>query len=685
MQRHPKKGREKVPIFFWEVLPFSSPSSWCCHPPSEWCCFSPSSFWVVVLFALSPSGRCCCFTAKQHHPKEKKDPAPPKEGAVQAAPPERGEGGESISTRTWRRKHHQRGEGDSSTAHQGEGNATPLKKRTEGLYFFWEVLPFSSPSWWCHPLLFWSGVAFVVVLFSLSPVGRCCCVFGEAAPPSEGGEETQQHQKKEEAKQHHPKEAREEKTQHTSWMEKAARPIQEMAESSTTQRATTLLCSALCFSTSVNLNLPSSFYFCYLSFFLIFSFFFHSVLGIALMWTTCTTESQITALMMTSWTCPLFASCGVGDWWLVVSPHACFRAFLVLPCARFPCCSGFCDQDEALSLGQSQHGCQMTEVSCACCIACDRYPIIVVNDASWSWRHSKVQSHLVVCTRLRCCLPLSFLTPVVHFFLFSFFFLPFFPMSLCPFVMWPLSFVLYLGSPLYTLVLLIRCTPLHPSVPFCSAYSVLFTFSLVSNCFIFYILHFFFFISGTFLQLFVLLLLPLIFTISFTLAIPVTSTHHKYIWQHIDIHHFSYCYRHSSVLCCTLLYLVFTFYPSSFVLTFTFTSRLLFSTSLLTFYCLLFYLSHDVTVILLHYITITITTTITFTSHLQIQYLGTWRSWMYDFTCLTWWRPPKWLRSLRLRVLCVCACDLSEVTCVVSVIFCKVTSGSWIVSCLVTI
>ena len=201
---------------------------------------------------------------------------------------------------------------------------------------------------------------------------------------------------------------------------------------------------------------------------------------------------------------------------------------------------------------------------------------------------------------------------------FLFFFFLFFPMSLCPFVICPLSFVLYLGSPLYTLVLLIRCTPLHPSVPFCSAYSFLFTFSLFSNCFIFYILHFFFYISGTFLQLFLLLLLPLIFTISFTLAIPVTSTHHKYIWQHIDIHHFSYCYRHSSVLCCTLLYLVFTFYPSSFVLTFTFTSRLLFSTSLLTFYCLLFYLSHDVTVIpILPYITITITTTITFTSHLQ--------------------------------------------------------------------
>ena len=64
----------------------------------------------------------------------------------------------------------------------------------------------------------------------------------------------------------------------------------------------------------------------------------------------------------------LFTSCGVGDWWLVVSPHACFRAFLVLPCARFPCCFGLCDQDEVPCLGQSwmsQHGCQMTEVSLA--------------------------------------------------------------------------------------------------------------------------------------------------------------------------------------------------------------------------------------------------------------------------------------------------------------------------------
>ena len=41
------------------------------------------------------------------------------------------------------------------------------------------------------------------------------------------------------------------------------------------------------------------------------------------------------------------------DWWLVVSPHACFPAFLVLPCARFPCCFGLCDQDEVLSLSQS--------------------------------------------------------------------------------------------------------------------------------------------------------------------------------------------------------------------------------------------------------------------------------------------------------------------------------------------
>ena len=37
----------------------------------------------------------------------------------------------------------------------------------------------------------------------------------------------------------------------------------------------------------------------------------------------------------------------------LVSPHACFQAFLVLPCARFPCCFGLCDQDEVLTLGQS--------------------------------------------------------------------------------------------------------------------------------------------------------------------------------------------------------------------------------------------------------------------------------------------------------------------------------------------
>ena len=37
----------------------------------------------------------------------------------------------------------------------------------------------------------------------------------------------------------------------------------------------------------------------------------------------------------------------------LVSPHACFRAFLVLPCVRFSCCFGLCDQDAVLSLGQS--------------------------------------------------------------------------------------------------------------------------------------------------------------------------------------------------------------------------------------------------------------------------------------------------------------------------------------------
>ena len=30
-----------------------------------------------------------------------------------------------------------------------------------------------------------------------------------------------------------------------------------------------------------------------------------------------------------------------SGWWFVVSPHACFRALLVLPDARFPCCLAF--------------------------------------------------------------------------------------------------------------------------------------------------------------------------------------------------------------------------------------------------------------------------------------------------------------------------------------------------------
>ena len=64
------------------------------------------------------------------------------------------------------------------------------------------------------------------------------------------------------------------------------------------------------------------------------------MLGIALMWTTYgkvyngitddDTHDDILNLSI------VYSSCGVGDWWLVVSPHACFWAFLVLPCARFP-------------------------------------------------------------------------------------------------------------------------------------------------------------------------------------------------------------------------------------------------------------------------------------------------------------------------------------------------------------
>ena len=72
------------------------------------------------------------------------------------------------------------------------------------------------------------------------------------------------------------------------------------------------------------------------------------MLGIALMWTTYgkvyngITDDETHDDIL-----------GVGDWWLVVSPHACFRAFLVHPCARFHCCFGLRDQDKVLSLGQS--------------------------------------------------------------------------------------------------------------------------------------------------------------------------------------------------------------------------------------------------------------------------------------------------------------------------------------------
>ena len=82
------------------------------------------------------------------------------------------------------------------------------------------------------------------------------------------------------------------------------------------------------------------------------------MLGIALTWTTCgkvyngitddDTHDDILNLSIVYF--PLV----LGDWWFVESPPACFRAFLVLPCARFPCCCfGLCDQDEVLSLGQS--------------------------------------------------------------------------------------------------------------------------------------------------------------------------------------------------------------------------------------------------------------------------------------------------------------------------------------------
>ena len=126
--------------------------------------------------------------------------------------------------------------------------------------FFWEVLPFSSPSWWCHPLLFQSGVAFVVTLFFPLPFWTVLLSFRErrkrpsnATRKGRGGKSTTT--QKGRRKQHHP---RREATPHPSWMEKAARPIKEMAESSTPKRATTLLCTNLCYSTSLNLNLPSS-------------------------------------------------------------------------------------------------------------------------------------------------------------------------------------------------------------------------------------------------------------------------------------------------------------------------------------------------------------------------------------------------------------------------------------------
>ena len=136
----------------------------------------------------------------------------------------------------------------------------------------------------------------------------------------------------------------------------------------------------------------------------------------------CTTESQMTTLMTTSWTCTLFTSCGVGG--LVVGrvaarvlPGVSRASLCKHPLLFWSLWSGRSSEPRS-ELNESTRLSNDRGVSCACRRACDRYSTIVVTDASWSWRHSKVQKS----SCLRCCLPLSFLTRVVCFFFsFSFF------------------------------------------------------------------------------------------------------------------------------------------------------------------------------------------------------------------------------------------------------------------------
>ena len=63
----------------------------------------------------------------------------------------------------------------------------------------------------------------------------------------------------------------------------------------------------------------------------------------------------------------------------------------------------------------SQHGCQMTEVSLARVAwrVTDTESLLLLMHPDHEGT-PRFKSHLVVCTRLRCCLPLSFLTRVVQ-------------------------------------------------------------------------------------------------------------------------------------------------------------------------------------------------------------------------------------------------------------------------------
>ena len=63
----------------------------------------------------------------------------------------------------------------------------------------------------------------------------------------------------------------------------------------------------------------------------------------------------------------------------------------------------------------SQHGYQLTEVSLAHVTqrVTDTQSLLLLMHPDHEGT-PRFKSHLVVCTRLRCCLPLSFLTRVVH-------------------------------------------------------------------------------------------------------------------------------------------------------------------------------------------------------------------------------------------------------------------------------